>query len=112
MQQHRQFTPPRHPGLLHAAPPREAQAPRFERRPERDPGQEYIGRFIQVAAEQRSATARPAPSEIQLAGLIAPRRQAHGFTTGACAAAAAKAAARCVVRNTMLTVIETTLPNR
>ena len=35
-----------------------------------------------------------------------------GFTTGACAAAAAKAAARCVVRNTMLTEIETTLPNR
>ncbi len=35
-----------------------------------------------------------------------------GFTTGACAAAAAKAAARCVVRNTVLTEIETTLPNR
>jgi cobalt-precorrin-5B (C1)-methyltransferase len=35
-----------------------------------------------------------------------------GFTTGACAAAAAKAAARCVVRKTVLTEIETTLPNR
>lgn len=35
-----------------------------------------------------------------------------GFTTGACAAAAAKAAARCVIRDSMLTEIETTLPNR
>lgn len=34
-----------------------------------------------------------------------------GFTTGACAAAAAKAAARCLVKNTVLTKIETTLPN-
>jgi cobalt-precorrin-5B (C1)-methyltransferase len=35
-----------------------------------------------------------------------------GFTTGACAAAAAKAATRVLVRNTMLAEIETTLPNR
>jgi len=35
-----------------------------------------------------------------------------GFTTGACAAAAAKAAARCLVRGLPLTAIETTLPNR
>jgi cobalt-precorrin-5B (C1)-methyltransferase len=35
-----------------------------------------------------------------------------GYTTGACAAAAAKAAARCLVRDTVLTAIETTLPNR
>jgi cobalt-precorrin-5B (C1)-methyltransferase len=35
-----------------------------------------------------------------------------GFTTGACAAAAAKAATRCLVRNTTLTEIESTLPNR
>ena len=35
-----------------------------------------------------------------------------GFTTGACAAAAAKAATRCLVRDTMLSDIETTLPNR
>jgi cobalt-precorrin-5B (C1)-methyltransferase len=35
-----------------------------------------------------------------------------GFTTGACAAAAAKAAARVLVTSTMLTEIETTLPNR
>ena len=35
-----------------------------------------------------------------------------GFTTGACAAAAAKAAARCLVRRMTLTEIETTLPNR
>src|ERR1700719_1399504 len=34
-----------------------------------------------------------------------------GFTTGACSAAAAKAAARCLVKNTVLTEIETTLPN-
>ncbi len=34
-----------------------------------------------------------------------------GFTTGACSAAAAKAAARCLVKDTVLTEIETTLPN-
>jgi cobalt-precorrin-5B (C1)-methyltransferase len=34
-----------------------------------------------------------------------------GYTTGACAAAAAKAATRCLVRDTLLTEIETTLPN-
>lgn len=35
-----------------------------------------------------------------------------GFTTGACAAAAAKAATRCLVKGFMLSEIETTLPNR
>jgi cobalt-precorrin-5B (C1)-methyltransferase len=35
-----------------------------------------------------------------------------GFTTGACAAAAAKAATRCLLGGEMLTEIETTLPNR
>ena len=35
-----------------------------------------------------------------------------GFTTGACAAAAAKAATRCLVAGTRLAEIETTLPNR
>jgi cobalt-precorrin-5B (C1)-methyltransferase len=33
-----------------------------------------------------------------------------GYTTGACASAAAKAATRCLVRGTVLTEIETTLP--
>ena len=35
-----------------------------------------------------------------------------GYTTGACAAAAAKAATRCLVKGIMLSKIETTLPNR
>lgn len=35
-----------------------------------------------------------------------------GFTTGACAAAAAKAATRCLVAGAPLTEIETTLPNK
>jgi cobalt-precorrin-5B (C1)-methyltransferase len=35
-----------------------------------------------------------------------------GFTTGACAAAAAKAATRALVTGTVMTAIETTLPNR
>src|SRR5260370_1861255 len=34
-----------------------------------------------------------------------------GFTTGACAAAAAKAATRCLVGGLLLSEIETTLPN-
>jgi len=34
-----------------------------------------------------------------------------GFTTEACAAAAAKASARCLVKGAMLSEIETTLPN-
>ncbi len=41
----------------------------------------------------------------------AKRGTRTGFTTGACSAAAAKAATRCLVKNTMLTEIETTLPN-
>ena len=35
-----------------------------------------------------------------------------GFTTGACAAAAAKAATRCLVQGSQMDQIETTLPNR
>ena len=35
-----------------------------------------------------------------------------GYTTGACAAAAAKAATRCLVQNATLEAIESTLPNR
>ncbi len=38
--------------------------------------------------------------------------QRTGFTTGACAAAAAKAATRCLVKATVLSEIESTLPNR
>lgn len=41
-----------------------------------------------------------------------PKGKRTGFTTGACSAAAAKAATRCLVREIMLTEIETTLPNR
>jgi cobalt-precorrin-5B (C1)-methyltransferase len=40
-----------------------------------------------------------------------PKGQREGFTTGACAAAAAKAAARLLVRGAPLDAIETTLPN-
>lgn len=40
-----------------------------------------------------------------------PKGQREGFTTGACAAAAAKAAARVLVRGALLDAIETTLPN-
>jgi cobalt-precorrin-5B (C1)-methyltransferase len=40
------------------------------------------------------------------------QRLRTGFTTGACAAAAAKAAARCLFGGAVLTEIETTLPNR
>jgi cobalt-precorrin-5B (C1)-methyltransferase len=53
----------------------------------------------------RSADAgSPTPAEIA--------RMRTGFTTGACAAAAAKAAARCLVQGVTLADIETTLPNR
>ena len=40
-----------------------------------------------------------------------PKRLREGYTTGACSAAAAKAAARVLVRGQTLTEIETTLPN-
>ncbi len=40
------------------------------------------------------------------------KRMRTGFTTGACAAAAAKAATRVLVRGVLLSEIETTLPNR
>ncbi len=40
-----------------------------------------------------------------------PKGKREGFTTGACAAAAAKAATRVLVRDVVLTAIETTLPN-
>jgi cobalt-precorrin-5B (C1)-methyltransferase len=40
-----------------------------------------------------------------------PKGQREGFTTGACAAAAAKAAARVLVHGELLSEIETTLPN-
>jgi cobalt-precorrin-5B (C1)-methyltransferase len=42
----------------------------------------------------------------------AKRRMRTGFTTGACAAAAAKAATRTLVRGVIISEIETTLPNR
>jgi cobalt-precorrin-5B (C1)-methyltransferase len=41
-----------------------------------------------------------------------PKGKRTGFTTGACSAAAAKAATRCLVREMTLSEIETTLPNR
>jgi cobalt-precorrin-5B (C1)-methyltransferase len=40
-----------------------------------------------------------------------PKGLRTGYTTGACAAAAAKAATRCLVRGALLGEIETTLPN-
>jgi cobalt-precorrin-5B (C1)-methyltransferase len=40
-----------------------------------------------------------------------PKGRREGFTTGACAAAAAKAAARVLVQGRLLNAIETTLPN-
>src|SRR3954471_20654266 len=40
-----------------------------------------------------------------------PKGHREGFTTGACAAAAAKAAARVLVRGQLFEVIESTLPN-
>ena len=40
-----------------------------------------------------------------------PKGQRQGFTTGACAAAAAKAGARVLVRGAVLDAIESTLPN-
>src|SRR5271163_2711948 len=41
-----------------------------------------------------------------------PKGKRTGFTTGACSAAAAKAATRILVKETMLSEIETTLPNQ
>jgi cobalt-precorrin-5B (C1)-methyltransferase len=41
-----------------------------------------------------------------------PKGRRTGFTTGACSAAAAKAAARCLVKGLTMSEIETTLPNR
>jgi cobalt-precorrin-5B (C1)-methyltransferase len=40
-----------------------------------------------------------------------PKGKRTGFTTGACSVAAAKAATRCLVKETALSEIETTLPN-
>jgi cobalt-precorrin-5B (C1)-methyltransferase len=40
-----------------------------------------------------------------------PKGTRTGFTTGACSAAAAKAATRCLIKEIMLSEIETTLPN-
>ena len=41
-----------------------------------------------------------------------PKGNRTGFTTGACAAASAKAATRCLIEGILLKKIETTLPNR
>ncbi|HEY0707551.1 MAG TPA: cobalt-precorrin-5B (C(1))-methyltransferase, partial [Polyangia bacterium] len=55
---------------------------------------------------------RPASSAPSDRPPVDRSRLRTGFTTGACAAAAAKAATRCLLRGTVLTEIATTLPNR